>query len=1196
VGGIWKRSLSPTGWTPWINRVSWRRLDAARLILLVACGTFRGVPNLRVIMFRVWLVFVAWLFAPAVPAVAQAMIDDFSDGLLWDGDWSYCSQSPATLGLQEQPGYLEFTTGSGFSAGPLHATVAGAWRMLRDPYFQVDVDMRIPGQLPTGALADASVSDFTGLFLQITSSLEGACTVSGGLVIRIGKEINVNGYVWRRLDIWISGTRVRSYAGYGTKLFETSPDPLSGRFIEVPPPEGPARLRAFYKQGSVGIWFNNPSAGVTLSVPFTPELVVKVGGFVQGQYKTLSGSRATIDFVSLQYGKGSISPRDLRASQGSSQTKVPLSWASMLGAGASKYLVYRDGNLIADDVLVTTYEDISATAGVVHEYQVAALYPDLGTTSNACAPVEGWLGLPAPDGVTASKGTSESSIAVTWNATPGVEDYELWRTATGGQPVLVTTTDATSHTDSVAPPGKLCTYQVKSIKGAIKSALSIPNAASQGFRKLPAPGSVAASDGTSASAVAVTWASVSGATQYEVWRSIGGAAATKLATVGPTSYNDTSVPAAVEATYTVKAKGASAEFVSDFSAVATGWKSLPAVKGVVASLGTNTAGVQLSWPAVAGATGYRVLRGGESVGTTVNASFIDASVNPGTLSSYVVKASCALGDGIGSTAVSGWRGLLAPSACSATAGVSASFVRVTWESVVGAAGYQILRAAGGAAAQIAAVNGALSVQFDDTTATPGVLYSYTVRAVGGTGTGSGAASTTATGWRMLGVPVSVVATDGTRLTDVQVTWGAVTGAVKYQVIRDGVDLALVNAPVRTYADISAVPATSYTYTVKAVGAVGTGSSAASAPNAGYRGLSAPAGVSASDGTSASEVTLAWAASPGATGYKVFRSGSATPIGTPATNSFSDTTAVLGVKYTYTVRATAAGVTDSALSRGDSGWRSLAAPLGVAATDDDTAKVMVTWSAVAGSRGYFVYRGPAGGALVKLRPTPVTGTSFDDLTAVPGTLYDYAVSASCALGECVRSAPNEGLRPLSILGDGPMAGGMPSGGGDTGATGRGIGSEKAGAEPPTLSGVELYLWMITQEADVPVACGSEQPLQTGDGQRSDSAEFPDGRTDGIFPVGGTGDSAEAEVQEEISPAAVTEAIDTDANGEPDICQLRRGDMNLDGEVDGADVALLLLLIGNEPVLGIGDLDGDGQIGPEDAMRLVEAASPSASGSS
>jgi hypothetical protein len=139
-------------------------------------------------------------------------------------------------------------------------------------------------------------------------------------------------------------------------------------------------------------------------------------------------------------------------------------------------------------------------------------------------------------------------------------------------------------------------------------------------------------------------------------------------------------------------------------------------------------------------------------------------------------------------------------------------------------------------------------------------------------------------------------------------------------------------------------------------------------------------------------------------------------------------------------------------------------------------------------------------------------------------------------------------------------------------------------------------MITQEADVPVACGSEQPLQTGDGQRSDSAEFPDGRTDGIFPVGGTGDSAEAEVQEEISPAAVTEAIDTDANGEPDICQLRRGDMNLDGEVDGADVALLLLLIGNEPVLGIGDLDGDGQIGPEDAMRLVEAASPSASGSS
>ena len=64
------------------------------------------------------------------------------------------------------------------------------------------------------------------------------------------------------------------------------------------------------------------------------------------------------------------------------------------------------------------------------------------------------------------------------------------------------------------------------------------------------------------------------------------------------------------------------------------------------------------------------------------------------------------------------------------------------------------------------------------------------------------------------------------------------------------------------------------------------------------------------------------------------------------------------------------------------------------------------------------------------------------------------------------------------------------------------------------------------------------------------------------------------------------IDLDQNGEPDLCQLRRGDLDLNGRLDEADLALLLTMIGEEPVLGFGDLNGDGMIDAGDAQALSQ----------
>jgi len=87
---------------------------------------------------------------------------------------------------------------------------------------------------------------------------------------------------------------------------------------------------------------------------------------------------------------------------------------------------------------------------------------------------------------------------------------------------------------------------------------------------------------------------------------------------------------------------------------------------------------------------------------------------------------------------------------------------------------------------------------------------------------------------------------------------------------------------------------------------------------------APTGVNATDGTYSDKVRVTWAASHGATYYKVFRAtssgGTYSQIGTPSGTSFDDTTATPGTTYWYKVRG-CVSVGCGGYSNYNSGWRS-----------------------------------------------------------------------------------------------------------------------------------------------------------------------------------------------------------------------------------------------------------------------------------
>jgi hypothetical protein len=90
--------------------------------------------------------------------------------------------------------------------------------------------------------------------------------------------------------------------------------------------------------------------------------------------------------------------------------------------------------------------------------------------------------------------------------------------------------------------------------------------------------------------------------------------------------------------------------------------------------------------------------------------------------------------------------------------------------------------------------------------------------------------------------------------------------------------------------------------------------------------------------------------------------------------------------------------------------------------------------------------------------------------------------------------------------------------------------------------------------------------------------------GVTEMDCSGVSCEPEAWPGSMPGEEVDRLDLDGNGVPDLCQLRCGDLDLNGRIDMGDVSVLLTLYGAAPVLGIGDLDEDGEITGADLEEL------------
>ncbi|MBI3986049.1 MAG: VCBS repeat-containing protein [Lentisphaerae bacterium] len=189
-------------------------------------------------------------------------------------------------------------------------------------------------------------------------------------------------------------------------------------------------------------------------------------------------------------------------------------------------------------------------------------------------------------------------------------------------------------------------------------------------------------------------------------------------------------------------------------------------------------------------------------------------------------------------------------------------------------------------------------------------------------------------------------------------------------------------------------------------------------------LSAPSGVSASDGLYSDKVRIAWNGVSGATSYTVWRNTTnqadtaAALIAGLATTNYDDTNASAGVVYYFWV--TASNTTSSSgFSDPDTGYRSAAlqppaAPTGVWATDGAYSnQVRLFWVAPSNATGYEIWRHTADQSASASRIGTSATTNYTDAPPTADVVYYYWVKGTNSAGAGSFSASESGYRAGTV---------------------------------------------------------------------------------------------------------------------------------------------------------------------------------------
>ena len=416
--------------------------------------------------------------------------------------------------------------------------------------------------------------------------------------------------------------------------------------------------------------------------------------------------------------------------------KPYIKWAAV--AGANKYEVYRSGSKDGTYTLLGTttnlnYTDSKANAGYIYYYKVKAVNANsiksdysatVAATCHCARPVV------KPDYL-----ISTGKPYIKWTAVSGASKYEVYRSGSkDGTYTLLGTTTAANYTDSKANAGYTYYYKVKaisSVKNTANSALSAAVAVTcRCARPVVKPDYL-----ISTGKPYIKWTAVSGASQYEVYRSGSkDGTYTLLGTTTAANYTDSKANAGYTYYYKVRAISkvrSTANSSLSATVAATCHCARPVVKPDYL---ISTGKPYIKWSAVSGASKYYVYRSGSSngtykyVGTTTATNYTDNKANAGYTYYYKVKAVSKVSSGANS-----YYSVVIGATChcarpSVKITTSNGSPRLTWNAVAGANKYEVYRATSknGSYTKMFTTS---NLSYTNTSAKAGTTYYYKVKAV-----------------------------------------------------------------------------------------------------------------------------------------------------------------------------------------------------------------------------------------------------------------------------------------------------------------------------------------------------------------------------------------------------------------------------------------------------------------------------------
>ncbi|MBQ3379182.1 MAG: leucine-rich repeat protein [Clostridia bacterium] len=341
---------------------------------------------------------------------------------------------------------------------------------------------------------------------------------------------------------------------------------------------------------------------------------------------------------------------------------VSLAWAGQ--DGVDGYRVYRKTGtgkwtVILSSTTGTSYTDSTVTEGATYSYTVRSFvgktystgYADTAKTIKAKATVD-----PAPVTIT-QVSYSNGAVSLAWQGQDGVDGYRVYRkTGTGKWTTVLSSTTATSYTDTTVTEGATYSYTVRSFVGKTYSTGYADTAKTIKAKTAvdPAPVTITAISYANG-AVSLAWAGQDGVDGYRVYRKTGtGKWTTVLSSTTGTSYTDSTVTEGATYSYTVRSfvgKTYSTGY-ADTAKTIKAATAAPDCVNINMITQSSTGGIMIAWDGSADADGYRVYKKTGSGGwkaallNTTDTTFTDTEVTPGATYYYTVRA---VKDGVWST-------------------------------------------------------------------------------------------------------------------------------------------------------------------------------------------------------------------------------------------------------------------------------------------------------------------------------------------------------------------------------------------------------------------------------------------------------------------------------------------------------------------------------------------------------------------